>query len=334
MHIIRVDVTFLTEAKVVVGGAGCQGVIHVCESGRPGDEPRTGGVGAGTGLSHIANPAGSLPHMGIAKAAAPEIDRLVWAVNGGVAPKHGPRLAELAREVGLDSLLPFPVTADFLLAGTASVDLICRRMPYSPAETHVARFQELAEMGLVADRDGAVVATERLVPLLETMRGCAADIATGLWSGHEEQMGTVTELAREVALAASDDHTVAVVHRELPAADDPYLRLYDRLVTLRYVRQHDHVVAWQGRNLTAPMIVTLTNLWHGEAVATDDTSAELAARGLALADPVSLTEEGRSLRERIESETNRRAQLAFDVLAEVEATALLTNLRALPGSGG
>jgi hypothetical protein len=273
--------------------------------------------------------------MELARDAAPEIDRLAWTVDRGVGPKHGPGLSEMASAIGLDSLLPFPVTADFLLAGTASVDLICQRMPYSrPVDVHT-RFEGLMAMDLVEARDGGVVATGQLVPLLETLRQSRADVAADTWTGHEQQMATVTDLARKVAMAASDDHAVAVVHRELPAADDPYLLLFDRLVTLRYVRQYDHVAAWQDHGLTAPMIVILTRLRHGESVTDDaDGLSELVARGLAHTGPVALSDKGRTLRDDIEAETNRRAQVTFDALGAGEGAALLDGLRQLPGSGG
>jgi len=273
--------------------------------------------------------------MELARDAAPEIDRLVWTVNRGVAPKHGPRLSEMAAAIGLDSLLPFPVTADFLLAGAASVDLISQRMPYSrPTDVH-SRFEELIAMDLVEARDGVVVATDQLVPLLETVRQCTADVAADTWTGHEQRMATVADLARKVAMAASDDHAVAVAHRELPSVDDPYLRLFDRLVTLRYVRQYDHVVAWQGHDLTAPMTVALTKLWHGESVAADaEGLSELVERGLAQPDPVALTDAGRTLRDDIEAGTNRRARVTFDALDADEGASLLDGLRQLPGSGG
>ena len=272
--------------------------------------------------------------MSIASDTAPEIDRLVWTVHRGVAPKHGARLGELAAEIGLDSLDPFPVTADFLLAAVATIDVICRRMPYRAAEAVTARLDDLEAMGLIDGGGWRLGATDRLRPLLEAIRGCQADIAAANWTGNEGDLDIVAGLARKVGLAASDDHVVAAVHRALPPADDPFLSLYDRLVTLRYIRQHDHVVSWQAHGLTAPEMVTMTALWHGDSVTDDeDGLAALAGRGWASLDPVELTAAGRTVRDEIEAETNRRARLSFDVLDEDEGEALLSGLRALPGSG-
>jgi hypothetical protein len=226
------------------------------------------------------------------------------------------------------------VTADFLVAGTASIDTIARRMPYRPAEEVADRFGELIALGLVEERDDALAATGTFLPLLNAARACVADIASGLWSGHEREVEVVSGLARRVASTASDDHVVAVVHRELPAADDPYLLAYDRLVTLRYIRQHAHVVAWQERDLAAPMMVAMTALWYEEEVDGDHAGlAQLVERGLAHSGPARLTESGKELRDEIETETNRRAQQSFDVLSQAEADTLLADLRSLPGSG-
>jgi hypothetical protein len=275
--------------------------------------------------------------MQTALQAAPEIDRLVWTVSRGVAPKHGQRLRGLAAPLELDSLDPFSSTADFFLATAATADLIARRMPYRPRDDVTARLAALTGIGLIEERNGKLGATARVRPLLETMRGCETDVATSAWTGHEDQMATVTTLARTVALAAPDDHVVAAVHRGLPSVTDPYLLLFDRLVTLRYIRQHDHVAAWQVHGLTAPGMVAMTALWQGETVNADHEGvASLAERGLATVNPpdaVVLTAAGMSLRGEIEADTNERAGRTFDVLDEGQAAALLTGLRSLPGSG-
>lgn len=273
--------------------------------------------------------------MEIARQAAPEIDRLVWTVSRGVAPKHGDRLRELAAEHGLDSFDPFPTTADFFLAAQATVDLLARRMPYRPPDDVASRLEELTAMGLIEQRDGRMGVTANLRPMLDHMRSCEADIATTTWSGHEDRVAEVAELARTVALAASDDHVVAAVHRGLPSVEDPFLLLFDRLVTLRYIRQHDHVAAWQAYGLTAPGIVAMTALWHGEPVDADHEGiASLDDLGFTALDPVRLTGAGETVRAEIEAATNERAQETFNVLDDDQAAALLAGLRSLPGSGG
>lgn len=270
--------------------------------------------------------------MEVAKAAAPEIDRLVWAVSRGVAPKHGPTLRELAAAAGLDALDPLPVIADFLLAGAANASVIARRMPYRPHSEVTARLDELTGKGLIAHHEDALVASERLLPLLEAIRNAQADISATWWSGHEEQVATVSELAGKIARAATDDHAVAAVHRGLPEALDPYLLLFDRLVTLRYVRQQDHVAAWQVHDLTAPAIVAMTALWFGDDVQPASSgAAQLVARGFAAEEPPALTAAGRAVRAEIEAETNQRAQATFNTLDDEEAAAFLTALRQLPG---
>lgn len=269
--------------------------------------------------------------MEVARAAAPEIDRLVWTVSRGVAPKHGFALQELAASCGLDTLDPLPVIADFLLAGAANEALISRRMPYRSHAEVAARLEALTAMGLIAHHEDALAATARLVPLLEMIRAAQGDIATTTWRGYEEQVAVVSRLAHKIAMAATDDHAVAAIHRGLPDAADPYLTLFDRLVTLRYIRQQDHVAAWQVHDLTADAIVVMTALWHEDETAPGTAgAAQLVARGLAT-DALELTPTGSAIRDEIEAETNRRAETTFGVLDSVEAETFLSALRQLPG---
>jgi hypothetical protein len=268
----------------------------------------------------------------LAKPAAPEIDRLVWTVSRGVAPRHGTHLQRLAAEVGLDTLGFLPLLADFLLAGTAGDAVIARRMPYRSHPAVTAGLDELTGKGLIARHEDALVATERLVPLLEAIRAGQADVAAITWAGFEAQVVTASRLARKIALAATDDHAVAVVHRSLPAPADQYLLLFDHLVTLRYIRQQDHVAAWQVHDLTAPAIVTMTELWRGDDAAPGGAGAmQLVARGFATEEPLALTAAGRAVRDEIEEQTDQRAEATFGVLDDAESTTFLSALQQLPG---
>jgi hypothetical protein len=124
---------------------------------------------------------------------------------------------------------------------------------------------------------------------------------------------------------------VAAVHRALPAPEDPFLRLHSRLVTLRYIRQHDHAAAWLGEGLTAPEILALTGLWNGEDLAPGEGLSKLVDRGLASDDPAALTDAGRNMRAEIEADTNDRSQMIFSALGEKQTAEFLTVLRRLPG---
>jgi hypothetical protein len=124
---------------------------------------------------------------------------------------------------------------------------------------------------------------------------------------------------------------VAATHRTLPAPEDPYLRLHSRLVTLRYVRQHDHVEAWSAHGLTAAAAVAMTALWQGEDVDASAGLTELVSRDLASEDPPALNDAGRRMRAEIETDTNERAQAIFSALGEDETAEFLAVLRRLPG---
>lgn len=206
-------------------------------------------------------------------------------------------------------------------------------MRYWPPERVLARLDELEEKQLIREGDSGLVAPPTLRPLLEALLAAQADVAAEAWGNHQDDVATATSLARELAEAASDDHVVAVVHRTLPEPTDPYALLEHRLVTLRYIRQHDHAMAWLSRGLTAPDMVVMTNLWQDEPVEEPgDGLARLVARGFAVGDHPRLTASGRQVREAIEDETNKRAQQTFDVLEERGAAALLAALRRLPGT--
>lgn len=268
--------------------------------------------------------------MELARASAPEIDRLVLGLNANVGPKHGARLAELARDVGLETLELLPHFGDFLLAGRLTRDLATLRMRYWAPERVLGRLDELEAKGLIDQQGSQLIATATLRPLLEAIAHAQADVGAELWSDHEDDVSTATALAGTVARAASDDHVVAVIHRSLPEPTDPYLVLEHRLVTLRYIRQHDHGAAWSSRGLTAPEMVTLTRLWKDEPVEEGDGLRRLIELGFAESEPPRLTARGREIRDTIESGTDECAQRTFDALDDGSATDLLDALRRLP----
>ena len=220
---------------------------------------------------------------------------------------------------------------DFLLAGVLTTTIVTARTPYRPREVVRARIHELLEQGLIEHQGPALAATDELRPLIEAARAARADAAATMWRGQEDDVDQASQTAHELAALASDDHLVAAAHRALPAPEDPFLRLHTRLVTLRYVRQHDHMAAWQSRGLTPPEIIVMSTLWGGDDVAPDEGLAQLVARGLATDDPPALTDAGQSMRAEIESDTNERSQAIFNALGENETAEFLAVLRRLPG---
>ena len=258
---------------------------------------------------------------------APEIDRLVLAVNDAV---DGARLAEAAGDRVLDWMMVNGL-GDFMAAGVLTEEVATLRSRYRPPDVVLGRLHELEQQGLVERRGGALAATGELRPAIEAMMDARADAAATQWRGHEDDVDEAARAAAELGMLASGEHVVAVVHRSLPALEDPYLRLHTRLVTLRYVRQHDHAAAWLAQGLTASEIVVMTGLWNGEDVASGDELLQLVARGLASDDPPALTDVGRHMRAEIETDTNARTQAIFSAFGENETAEFLAVLRRLPG---
>lgn len=271
--------------------------------------------------------------MDIARHAAPEIDRLVWSVNNAVAATHGSDVDEVASAQGLDSTDLLFHLGDFLLAGVLTSSVAVLRLRYAPPLSVLQRLEDLQDGGFVELADGGLVATQSLRPVLDAMYGARASVAESLWQGQASEVRTVSGPAREVALAATEDHVVAAAHRALPEPSNDFARLHHRLITLRYVRQHDHAAAWQSRGLTPEAMSIMTALWHGD---TPEVSAAvppvLVERALVTDGPMQLTPLGRQLRNEIEEDTNRRAQENFEILDENQAEAVLTALRTLPGT--
>ncbi len=269
--------------------------------------------------------------MEIARLAAPEIDRLVFTIAGRVRAKHGARLVGFGHERGLETLELLPHFESFLLAGTLTRELATVRMRYWPPERVLGRLDELEQKQLVRPGEFGLVATPSMRPLLEALLSSRADVAAEAWGRHDEDVATATQAAAAIASAASDRHVVAVAHRALRVPDDPYLALEHRLLTLRYIRQHDHAAAWLDRGLAARQMVAMTSLWHGDQPEeAGDASAALVEMGYLAQDLAGLTPAGIEIREAIEVDTNARAQMSFDVLDEAAATGFLAALRRLP----
>lgn len=270
--------------------------------------------------------------MGMAAEASPEITRLVIGVNRRVAPAHGERLAAMARDRGLDSLDLLPPFADFLLDGLLTPQIAQLRMRYAPAARINARLTELEEKGLIELDRGAYRATERLSPLLKDMRSAVADVAAKLWEHNEVEISVLTEAARQIREQVTPEQVVAAAHKKVREPLDRYSLLEHRLVTLRYMRQHDHAMAWIDRNLTAGEAGAMTALWRGEEAEIDEGVAEsLREKGfLKKSEPYELTSKGTKTREAIEDETNQRSDAGFAALDEDEAQRFLTALKAMP----
>ena len=275
---------------------------------------------------------GIVASMELVALIAPEVDRLVLAANARVMQEHGERILEVGRPHGLDRLDLIGQLAPFMAAGSLTRDLGATRMRYFPTERVIARIDELERAGLLEARNDSLLAGPGLAAVLDTAADALRQVTTGLWHQEPEAVEQASSIADRLSAAATPDHVVAAVHREVPEPAEPGPRLHQRLVTLRFVRQHDHAEAWSALGLTPAEMVVLTDLWHGKGVGSSIVMDGLVSRGYVDTDPMRLTDEGRSIRRRIEAETNRRNAETFSILSAVETEAFLAALRKLPGS--
>ena len=112
--------------------------------------------------------------MGIARDAAPEIDRLVLPVWNLGSERSG-QLAELARERGLESLELLPHFADFLLAGALTSELATLRLRYRPPSRVLARLDERTAMHFISQGENVLAAGPNLRSLLEGLLAARAE---------------------------------------------------------------------------------------------------------------------------------------------------------------
>lgn len=232
----------------------------------------------------------------------------------------------------MNNLTLIPQLAPFIAGGRLTRDLAAVRMRYLPPDRLDARIDELAESGLLQPVGDTWQAGPELAVVLQEQASALREVTNKEWGGQPEAVEAAGATARRVGEAATDEHVVAVVHRGLPEPGDPYLRLHQRLVTLRFIRQHDHAEAWLSHGLTAGQVVVLTGLWHGNDVDASEVVDELNRRGYVDSGPIRLSAEGKAVRDQIETETNRRNAETFDVLTQAEAERFLETLRQLPGS--
>ncbi|MCB1246216.1 MAG: hypothetical protein KDB69_03005 [Acidimicrobiia bacterium] len=261
---------------------------------------------------------------------APEVDRLVWAVAGGIPSEDTQRLDHIVRSLGWEDPGYLTNLVDFMTGPGLTDEVAHARTPYAPVGSVDRWLTDLADTNLIESSSDGWVATEKLVPLADALAAGRSRAAYLLWHDRVDAVTTATGFAKRIADAAGPDHVVAVAHRSVGDVDDPYLALYHRCVTLRYLRQHDHRMAWLSVDLTPEAVSALTELWHGGVVDTSGGLTTLADLGLATREGA-MTDLGRTTRDEIEAETNRRNAEHFGVLDDTEVDDFLNTLRLLPG---
>ncbi|HEY5684251.1 MAG TPA: hypothetical protein VIY70_02665 [Acidimicrobiia bacterium] len=267
--------------------------------------------------------------MEFAARIAPEIDRLVLAVNTISGSESGRTLDELASALGIGDHELLKHYAEFLLAGRLTPELAVRRVPYQPRERVERDIATWHRLGLVEDSDGLLGARPRLVPLLEAVLAGRTAVATRLWSANDF-LPAALDLAGKAAGRLGGQFVLARAHQDLPAPRDRHLRLHHQLTSLRYARSQAHAEAWRAAGLVRAEILALTASWHGRPAADTATVERLIERGLAFEDGA-LTVAGMRLRQEIEDATNHATAPAFETLDDDERENLIVSLAMLPG---
>lgn len=266
----------------------------------------------------------------LAARVAPEVDRLVLAVNRSVGPKHGRVLMAIGRELGLDSLKLIPHFVDFWLDGPLAADIAEARLPYAEEGSVLARLDRFVSMGLLSETPAGFEPTRRFRPLLVASIAAREDVVLATWAGFDDTISDIEPLAARVIRTVTESHPVAHAHRALNPAADPFVRLYNRLVTMRYIRQHDHVEAWRAHGMTPGGMAVLTALWRGDAVPDDSPGWQILRDG-GLVLEHRLTEVGRQVRDQIEADTNTRGERTLSALGDADGDRLVGLLRHMPG---
>ncbi len=257
----------------------------------------------------------------------PAVDNLVFAIAPAVSDTDRQRLAEAVRAAGGDDPRRIIAFAEFLQTGL-DPQVAELRMPYDPDGAVREWLESLTESGVARTENGRIIANDRLRVAIDAVITAQTNATRSLWGDRLREVELAIDLMGQVATATSPDHTVAGAHRSLADPDDPCLLMSRRLVTMRYIRQHDHRMAWTDAGCTKRQILALTELWHGGVVDDDDAMTELVDRGLATPGGA-LTDEGTELREQIEKDTNARNALNFTILGDSGTARLATVLEGL-----
>jgi hypothetical protein len=269
--------------------------------------------------------------MEFAAKIAPEIDRLVLAVNVTAGNRIRTPATEMAQDLGLERAGALKHYPEFLLHASLDESIAIARLPYRSVRQTSADIDAWRRLGLVTGPPEAMVATNAVTPLLNLMLATTRDVAADLWDAYPSVVDDATALASLIIDGLDDGFAVAVAHRAVPRPDDRYLALHRRLTTLRYARAWAHVRAWTSHGFDAEEVKVLTALWHGEEVHPGPVLAALAGRGLAEEDGTGLTAEGFARRELIERDTNENAEPIFASVSHQEVTRFLASLVMLPG---
>ena len=249
----------------------------------------------------------------IAKNAAPDIDRLVFAVHRNARRHAADRLPGLMQAAGLDELGAINALDDLLMAGGLTRPRAALRVRYM-VETVDAFLDECVEAGSLVLHADRFIASHDLAEVLRYLHESRAAGASELWGTRGDVVEELTADAVKVLAAAGDSPLLAAYH-DVPLDERRDIRLFELLTRLRYLRNDAHAAAWSAAGMTASDMVELTPIWQGSEPRGDQETLT-ALEGRWLISEGALTEQGRSIRQAIEDETNRLSQPAFATLGD------------------
>lgn len=247
--------------------------------------------------------------MSFAAEIAPEVDRLVLAVNTASRAEAKDVFAVVCAEEGIDSAVYPGHYAEFLLAGRLTEELAVARLNYVDSADIVAALRKWADDDKTVATGDRLAAGPGLARLSEAILGARREAATRLWGEHPDAVDAAIGIVAPMLAALPDRFVLAVEHAALPAPPDPFQRLHQHLTTMRYVRAQCHAAAWRSRGMDRQQIVAMTAAWHQGDLEGDELATRLE----------------------IEADTNSCNAPEFDVLDEAARATLLATLRALPG---
>lgn len=257
-------------------------------------------------------------------ALAPEIDRLVWAVNGR-AKDHEVDYAVLdeagmsAVAMGIfNNLVPF---VDML-----TETFVLRRYIYRPAWVIREFVEELVAKGFFARDGDRLIPTPQLQIVVQELDQATRNSARHFWIDHRVTVEAAQGPVRRVLEASPERYGLAQAALAGRKPDDLFHRFHYRLAGLRLLRNEAHVEAWQQQDLSADEIETLTAAWAGtEPQAPLILASRLQRRGYLVNGKV--TESGLELRSQIEAATNEGVASAF---GSIDQDVLYAALKSLP----
>ncbi len=255
---------------------------------------------------------------------APEIDRLVWAVNFR-ARDHEVDYTIL-ENAGLNPALYGTLSNLVPFVDMLSEEFVVRRYLYRPPEELVQFVGELVDSGLLVREGDQLRKTIRLQPVLDEIDTAICNSARHFWVNHRVTVEAAAGPLRRILEASPERYGLAQAALSGNKPDDLFHRFHYRLSGLRLLRNESHVEAWRRHGLTPADVEVLSAGWGGgEVPAGMGSTDRLEERGL-FADGV-VTAAGLSLRQSIEDDTNAGVASAF---ASVDQGALFAALVSLP----